>query len=263
MRRAILAIAPLVAGCSTVPAPPASGGAIYHYVRSNLDGSEPEHIVQFRPSRTGIAVYKWVEKCTRAAYVTAEMDAGVREGRRYVAGQVARDGSQAPFGTLILDPAAPALVVDLDPPRGDRIQQRHPLQSRPYLIYDFDFADLNAFLQEHQPTGSFAYELPVVWPSETGLFRDLGRMTATFAGEEQRLGRRTRRFDLAVSGPSPAAGRLWIDTEVGFIVEAELPIPNHQENRDFRLRLERVESGGQEAWDALTAGHYAGCPTGN
>ena len=111
---------------------PLVGDAILHYVRSNKDGSEPEHVVQFRPTRTGIAVYKWVSKCTTSAYVTAEMDEGVSEGRTYVAGKVAPDGGQAKFGTLTLDEAAPALVVDITPPGGTRIQQRHPLPGRPY-----------------------------------------------------------------------------------------------------------------------------------
>lgn len=252
-----------LAGCATVPPPPAAGDAIYHYVRSNQDGSEPEHVVQFRPSRTQVAVYKWVEKCTTAAYVTAEMDEGVREARRYVAGKVARDGSQAAFGTLTLDAAGSALQAELDPPGAGHISQRHVLKSRPYIIYDFDFADLNAFLQEHRPSSGFVYEMPVIWPGEAGLFRDLGRLTATYAGEGPHLGRLSRRFDLAVSGPKPGSGRLWIDAARGFIVEAQLSLPNHAEYRDFRLRLEKVEAGTPQAWDALTASQYAGCPAGN
>jgi len=247
------------AGCATLPAPPA-GDSIFHYVRSNRDGSVPEHVVQFRPSQRDVAVYKWVEKCSTAAYVTARMDAGVREGELFVAGKVAKDGSQASFGTLTLDRAAPALLVDITPPGGPRIQQRHPLKSRPFVIFDFDFADLNAFLQHARPRSDFSYELPVIWPGEQALFRNYGRLDARYAGEEEHLGRRTARFDLTVAGPQPSTGTLWIDSARGFIVEAELGLPNHQEYRDFRLRLERVESGGKAAWDALTRGHYSGCP---
>ena len=241
----------------------AAQSPILHYVRSNRDGTEPEHIVQYRPSRTAIAVYKWVSKCTTAAYVTAEMDEEVREGRTFIAGKVARDGSQARFGTLTLDTSGPALVADVTPAGGSRLRERHPLRSRPYLLYDFDFADLNSFLQEHRPRESFAYELPVIWPGEGTIFRDYGRMSAAFAGEEDHLGRRTRRFNLRVKGSTPATGKLWIDASRGFIVEAELGLPNHQEYRDFRLRLERIEAGGEKAWNALTASQYAGCSTGN
>lgn len=255
------ALAALVlSGCASVP-PVAPGDPIYHYLRTNRDGSEAEHVVQYRPTRSGIAVYKWVEKCTTAAYVTAEMDPAIRHGTRFVAGKVARDGSQAAFGTLELDPTGPALQMELDPPGMGHLSERVKLAALPYLIYDFDFADLNAFLQEARPRQDFAFELPVIWPGPgPSLFRQLGRMTARYAGEERHLGRRTTRFDLRVAGPSPTTGALWIDAQRGFIVEAELGLPNHQEYRDFRLRLERVEGGGQKAWDALTRGHYANCP---
>lgn len=257
----LLPLAAALSGCAAHPPQPPASGSIYHYVRSNRDGSEPEHVVHFRPSRTAIAVYKWVEKCTSAAYVTADMDGAVREGVRFVAGKVARDGRQAPFGTLTLDGFA--LKAEIDPPGAPHVSATHQLKSRPYLLFDFDFADLNAFLQTHRPRSDFAFALPVIWPSEAGVFRNLGQLHARRAAAEEHRGRRTIRFDLTVDGQPGSAGRLWVDAARWFIVEAELPLPNHQGYRDFRLRLERVEHGGQAAWDALTAGHHAGCPTGN
>ena len=234
---------------------------ILHYVRSNLDGSEPEHVVQYRPSRTQIAVYKWVEKCKMAAYVTAEMDERMRDARLFTAGKVGRDGSQAVFGTLTLDLKAPALDVAVDLPN-EKIRERHMLRSRPFLLYDFDFSDLNAFLQETQPRADFAYELPVIWPVEgPSVFRDLGRLQATYAGEEKHDGRATVRFDLKVEGTTPATGNLWIDARQGYIVEAELGLPNHLEYRDFRLKLETLEPGSTAKWDELTKSHYSGCPS--
>lgn len=233
---------------------------ILHYVRSNRDGSEPEHVVQYRPSRTTISVYKWVEKCTMAAYVTAEMDDAMRDARLFTAGKVAKDGSQAVFGTLTLDPAAPALDVAVDLPN-EKIRERHVLKSRPFLLYDFDFSDLNAFLQDARPRADFAYDLPVIWPVEgPSVFRDYGRFSAKFAGEEKHLGRKTVRFDLMVDGPTPSTGVLWVDAAQDYIVEADLGLPNHLEYKDFRLKLEKIEDGSQAAWDALTKGHYANCP---
>lgn len=249
----------LLTGCATLP-PPVTGDQIYHYLRTNRDGSEAEHVVQYRPNRTGIAVYKWVEKCTTAAYVTAEMDSSLRHAARFVAGKVAKDGSQAAFGTLTFDPAGPAMQVEIDPPGMGHLSERVKLNGRLNLLYDFDFADLNTILQEGRPRDDFAFELPVIWPGAgPSLFRQLGQLTARHVGYAQHLGRRTVRFDLTVDGPTPSTGTLWIDAKRGFIVEAELGLPNHQEYRDFRLRLERVEGGGQAAWDRLTRGHYAGC----
>lgn len=256
----------LIAGLAVAAPPPAAptvGDTVLHYVRSNQDGSEPEHVVQFRPTRTGIAVYKWVSKCTTAAYVTAEMDDDVLQGSSYVAGKVARDGSQARFGTLTFDPAEPALIVDITPPGGPRIQSRKALLGKPYILYDFDLADLNAFLQEHRGLRHFSFLLPVIWPGDPSLFRDYGMLRASHLRDERRGGRTVRHYLLGVEGRKGANGNLWVDAKQGFIVEAELGLPNHEEYRDFRLKLERVEHGGKPVWDALTASQYAGCPTGN
>lgn len=88
-------------------------------------------------------------------------------------------------------------------------------------------------------------------------------MQARYVGIERHAGRRTARFAPSVAGPTPSSGSLWIDAARGFIVEAELGLPNHQEYRDFRLKLARVTPGGAAAWSGLTKGHYANCPAGN
>ena len=180
-----------------------------------------------------------------------------------MAGKVARDGSQTSFGTLTLDHPRNRLLVDIKPPGGPRLQQAHALKSRPFILYDFDFADLNAVLQADRPSARFAYDLPVIWPAADGLFRDYGRLVGTFAAFETHLGRRTLRFNLRVEGGSKARGTLWLDRAGGFIVDAVLPLPNHDNYRDFRLQLVDVDHGGPTAWAALLAGHYANCPTGN
>ena len=253
----LLAILGLIAA-SADPAP--WNAPILHYVRSNIDGSKPEHVVQYRPARDRIAVYKWVEKCKIAAYVTAEMESDLRDARLFTAGKVARDGTQAVFGTLTLDPAAPALDVAVDLPN-EQIRERHILRTRPYLLYDFDLSDLNVFLQEAKPKGDFAFELPVIWPAEgTSVFRDYGRLQARYAGSEKYLDRDAVRFDLKVEGPTPSTGRLWVDEREFYIVEAQLGLPNHLDYKDFRLNFERLEAGGQTAWEALMKAHYANCP---
>lgn len=244
----------LAAAALAAPSP------IYHYVRSNRDGSEPEHVAHYRPSRTGIAVYKWVSKCTTAAYVTAEMSDDLLQGRFFVAGKVARDGSQARFGTLTFDRRLMALAADVTPPGGPRIQRKHNLRAVPFLLYDFDLADLNSFLQEHRPKTDFSYALPVIWPSDEAIFRDLGMLRAHYAGADKRLGRQTLRFDLKVEGATPSTGALWVDANEGHIVEAQLGLPNHMEYKDFRLKLDKIEAGGKANWDALTKSQYANCP---
>jgi hypothetical protein len=68
------------------------------------------------------------------------------------------------------------------------------------------------------------------------------------------------RFNLTLNGPVPATGYLLLDQAAGHILEAELSIPNHDNYRDFKLSLQKVEKGGQKTWDKLLRRHYARCP---
>lgn len=45
----------------------------------------------------------------------------------------------------------------------------------------------------------------------------------------------------------------------GRLIAARLPLANHAEYRDFAYRLIKREAG-EEAWRAMLADHWAGCP---
>jgi hypothetical protein len=111
MKSPFLTLAVLaVAACSTTEAPHRFSeyrfdagrehvGRIYHYQRSNRDGSSPEHIHVFHESSREVEVYKMVERCTNAALVTAELDYELWSATRLVGGRLTRDGTQDGFAS--------------------------------------------------------------------------------------------------------------------------------------------------------------------
>ena len=251
-----------VAAQSAMKADKAEGGPIYHYVRSNRDGSEPENIVHFRPSASEVAVYKWVSKCSSAAYVTAEMRPGIWEPLTLHAGKVSRTGTQDRFGTLSLDPSTRELsvIANLD---GKELRDRASVpQGLPWFLYDYDLADLNAYLQEVRPTDDFqfAFALFMPGPDGDGPLNYFATMEADYLGQMIHEGRGLRRFDLTSSDGEPMRGTLWVDPASGAIVEAEFDRKNHDFMTDYRLKLARVEAGGSAQWKALLAAHWANCP---
>jgi hypothetical protein len=129
-------------------------------------------------------------------------------------------------------------------------------------LFDYDLASLNVALQEKRPRGDFSFGLALVWPGQSSakFFRYMGRVDARHRGTENHLVRQTRRFDLTLAGAKPGRGTLWSDAATGIIVDAEFDQPNHPGYRDLRLKLDRVEPGGQSAWDALLKRHYRDCP---
>lgn len=259
MKTCALLLAVMLAGCATVPLP--TEPALYHYLRTNRDGSEPERIVQFFPDPRRIAVYKWVSKCSGAAYVTADFDPVAGEATALDAGKVARDGSQAKFGRITLDPRTRALELWIDTPDGRKTERVERLGT-PWALFDYDLADLNAAFRARPPSGDFAFYWALVWPDpKTGkLLSTPGWVDARQAGIVKREGKAVRQFDLTLRADPKVTGHFWLDPEDGTIVAADFDQPNHDNYTDFALTLERVEPGGEAAWTRLLQAHYGDCP---
>lgn len=233
---------------------------IRHYLRSNRDGSSPEHIVHFRPATTDVAVYKWVRTCADAAYVTAQMDPVEWEARSMIAGRVAKDGTQQRIGTLTLIPTTRTLRLVIDLPEGRLRDTARVPEGLPWFLFDYDLGDLNAWLQERRPDADFRFAWALVWPENRDALDYLATVQATHHGLEHHDGRPARRFELSFVDGRTGSGTLWLDPASGAIIEAQVDQPNYPGMTDYRLRLERVETGGRRAWRRLLAAHYGACP---
>lgn len=250
----VLAAALALSACATAPEP--SVGRLYHYVRSNQDGSEPEQIYQYRASATRIEVGKMVSNCTNAAFVTAELDPATHGARALVGGRLGRDLNQEPFAWMTYDPAMRELHARI-PQAALDVTMR--IDGEPWMLYDFDLSDLNAHLTSRPLSrDNVRFAVALVWPEEGAgnPFRNLGWADARFAGEERRLNRNSFRYD--VSGA--LNGQLWLDASEGHVLEARFSEPNHAEYENFRLVLESVEDDGAASWREARAAHWRGCP---
>lgn len=255
----MLALLPL-ALATTIPAVPAhahDGSAIYHYVRSNTDGSKRENIVHYFPAPGEVSVYKWVSKCTTAAYVTGFMDDDIREAKRLVAGKVGEDGNQAIFGDLVLDDVARTLTItiDLGPMH---VEETIDAGTDPWFLFDYDMADLNTMFRAHHDGGDFDAGMRLIWTKEPPFFRSMGKVHFEDQGVATDDAGRARRT-YAVTGDDALEGNILLDAEDGTIVSATFNRPNHAGYDDFALDLIQVKPGGKAAWDALIRDHYEGC----
>jgi hypothetical protein len=89
----------------------------------------------------------------------------------------------------------------------------------------------------------------------------LGEAQAKFVKAERHLDRDTLRFEAA--GPAfgtAGGGPLWVDAQAGHIVDVQWGRPNHDNYKNFRLRLVGEELMGAQAWKGLLERHYEGCP---
>lgn len=245
--------------CASAPAPAHTSPTIarlYTFVRSNQDGSAPETIYVYRASATELEVGKMVQRCTDAAFVTAELDLARRQPLSLVGGRLARDGTQTPFAWLTYDRTSHRLHAQV--PSAD-IDQYVAIDGEPWTVYDFDLADITALNAGHAPApADFELAVALVWPAERSRnqFRNLGRAWFRYAGAELRLEREALRFE-ATGGLN---GQLWLDAREGHVLEARFDEPNHVGYEDFRLVLQSVEDNAAARWTAVRAGHWADCP---
>lgn len=240
--------------------PPVVGRTL-HYVRSNIAGGEEEQIYVHRAAVDRVEVYKMRSRCTNAAYVTAEIDPATGVAHRLHAGRVARDGTQARFGQLDWDAAAKRLSIRVTV--GGRSMTADVEGEAPWHLYDYDLATLMAATEARGPSREpMRFNLALVWPSGPQPLQWLGPVEASFARAERHLGRATLRFEArGAAFGSASGGPLWIDARDGTIVDVQWGRPNHDEYRDFRLRLVGVAARDAAGWRALLQRHYAGCPT--
>lgn len=255
MTRIFAALAALLlAAC--VSTPQSQTGRLYHYLRTNHDGSLPEHVYVFRDAPDHVSVYKMVERCTNAAYVTGEFDLAAGHATRLIGGRLTREGTQDAFAFLTYDPAASALSARVTLP-GQILEETEHVGHAPWRLFDFDLADFNALANGPPPRADFSFGFALVWTAggDGGFLRDMGLAEARFAGAESHGGRAALRYDVtgAVSGP------LWLDARHGHVLEARWEEPNHAEYENFRFVLQDVSDGGADAWRRLLASHWEGC----
>lgn len=231
---------------------------LWRYLRTNSDGSEPETVVVFREAPGRIAVFKEKSRCTNAAYVTGELDPATGQAWRLLGGRLTRELTQQPFAWLTRNDAG-LLQARLGAPDAAPVFE---IATGPrWVMYDFDFSDLIS----HPPAEialrrDVSFEMPLILTGEGApQMRNLGEARLRFDRAIRYRGAATYRYRIDGPALGKAAGTIWFARAGGHIVDAQLPIPNHAEYRDFRLRLVG-QARGEAAWRAILADHWKGCP---
>jgi hypothetical protein len=257
---AMCLFAPLAAA-----APVESGpvGRIYHYLRSNIDGSEPEHIYVFRQGEARLEVYKMVENCTNAALVTADLDIEGGFAPRLIGGRLKPNAEHSEFAFLTYD--APTRLLDMRVvlPEGE-LREQAPVTA-PFHVFDFDLADLTVFAPGRaKQRQDFAVDLVLLWPpgKDGKKLLALGRAEFKFVREEKHGSHAALRYEVGGPAFDENGGPIWFDTNEGHIVDAEWKIPNHAEYKDFKLKLVGVEDSNASHWKQLLTLHFLGCENG-
>ena len=169
-------------------------GTTYHYIKTNLGNSHPEHISVYVAGPDRIESFKFHPGQEPAGLVLATIRWDIGSVQRLESWSVYGDGHRTLVATLEYRPEAQA--VDVAFPALNRPTERIAIGRLPYYVFNFDLSDLNfAFRHRKAPTAPLAIGPADPTFAEDGpLFAYRGEVRLEYLGEVLREGKRCRKY---------------------------------------------------------------------
>jgi len=229
-------------------------GTVYHYVKTNVDGTQPENISLYIVSRDRIESFKFHEKGTRAGLVTADLDLTNFVARKLESRQVFAKDDRKLFATLELSADGKSVIVSI--PTAKPEPEITKIDHLPFHLYNFDLASLNlSFPHLADPKKPFTVGIldPTFKPDPLVAYK--GEMTVTYEKEEQRNGVKTRRYSAEGTGIG-GKGTIWVNKKLGHIEDMEFDVANNPDWKTFKLKLNKTEKMTADQWQKFIAAQF-------
>ncbi len=226
-------------------------GTVWHFTKSNRDGSAPWHLDAFVASPTRIEAVKWAGGATDFVEVHADLDlarampAVMQQWNTVAAGRKPRLWAELPaeakeLRLKIAD--GPSFVV--------------PYEMAPLHVWGFDLMGL-ALLFPHLAEPDRPFEVSFLDPNQPGpkeapFLVDRARFTP--AGEETVDGAPCRKYELAGPVFGEAKGAVWLSKADGTLRRAEHAVRTSTDWNDFKLVRTGEEKLDGLAWERFKEG---------
>lgn len=258
----------LTAGAASAQDPPAAFtyqpdrvpvGTVYHYTKSNQDGSRAAELYVFVASATDLEVLKLEPQSTTAAYVRADMDWTAFAAARLDSWHLTEAG------------LSPQLYLDFDHDAQEATAYMGPMampvsfEAGPVHLYNFDLMSLNAALPHlSAPKADFTvgivdpnWELFAGGPVEPQPVLDngllyKGKAQFTYQGQDIYRGIICHKYRVDGPGMDDQEGFLWVSAEAGHIVLFEHPTPDNPAWDSFKLEWKETLQMTGGAWRGFT-----------
>lgn len=224
-------------------------GRVYHYVKTNIDGTKPEQIALYVADTSRIEAFKYHPDGDRAGLVIATMDWKIYSASRLESWQVLAGGTKKLFASMDYDSRAREVAVVM----GDASTiERAKIPRLPMHVYNFDLSSLNvAFAHLFRPEASFTIGLadPTFKTSPTFAYR--GEATVTYTGRSVRNGKACRTYTINGPGLEGRGGTIWVNASQDHIEDMEIALPDNPEWTSFKLKLVRISTETPVRWEAF------------
>jgi hypothetical protein len=225
-------------------------GKVYHYLKTNVDGTHPEHVSIRVAAPDRIESFKFHPASPPAGLVIADMDWSVFSVRKIDSWQVEADGQRKLAATLTALDGGKQVRVEL--PMLGKPAETVEIGRLPWHIYNFDLASLGfAFRHLVDPRGRFTIGIADPSFAEGPAFLYRGEAEVAYVGEETRNGVLCRKYRIDGLGLNHRGGFLWVNQAEGHVEGAEIDLPDNPAWQSFKFKLTGVESMDEAAWESF------------
>lgn len=221
-------------------------GTIYHYTKSNIDGSNPARIYIRVRDVMNLDVWKFEAHNSDAAYVTAHMDWESFSADRLQSWVVTSDRARKEQAKLISSHDNNSFSISWHG-QSETIQIGH----YPVHMYNFDFISLNFILchwTEPQGETEIGIIQPNFDPEVPGVIKYVGKVALKYLGDDYRNNCSCRKYSVGGEGLQDQHGMVWLDRDLMHIVDMEIPTPDNPSWNSFKFNLNSVQQMDEQGW---------------
>ncbi len=221
-------------------------GTVYHYVKSNIDGSYPARIMIYVRDKDQLEVLKFEAHGMDAAYVKAHMDWATFSADRLESWILTPDGIRKPQASLSSSYTDQTFTIAWQN-RKDIVHVRH----YPVHLYNFGLISLNYILRHwNHPEGDVMIGIlqPDFDPDPRTMMKYEGTVLIKFLGNGDRHEKPCRKYSIGGEGLKLHEGMMWVDEETGMIEDIEIPIPDHPDWDNFKFKFIASDRMDSQEW---------------
>jgi hypothetical protein len=228
-------------------------GTAFHYVKSNIDGTQAIRVTVYVADTARLEVAKLEPEQRAGALVVAHLDWGTYSADTLTSMHLSPDAPPRPQALAWITSDG-RFVAEIGGRRDTIAVPQFPVH-----VYNFDFLSLaQLFAHLRDPEGAFTIGVvnPVFAEGPRLLSFD-GVATVRFAGEVPCHAAICRRYEVSGPGLRGARGAITVHRELGHVQSMEIPLPDNPTWRDFKLELQRVEPMDRAAWERWVVAEVA------
>lgn len=224
-------------------------GTVLHYVKTNIDGTQPEFVSQYYADGDTMESFKFHKGNFPAALVIAKMDWETFSAGALYSHRINSKTERPLFATIRFDRSKRLAEVSIPTMKAEK--ETFSIPKFPVHIYNFDLGSLN-FALPHLVDPKGAITIGIADPTfrnDAPMAEYKGEVVIRFVAEEMRNGNLSRKYSINGPGVKMRGGHIWVNKQKNWIEDIEIDLPDNPEWKNFKLKLLKAEQMTRPQWE--------------